>query len=87
MKQNTRGARAAQQSSAGRSEHFSQQQLILFERRCQTLADRVGCNQLYFIDAVDMAYQAAVWSGLVDVAGDDLVQATMARAFMQVRRP
>jgi hypothetical protein len=83
MNHNTRGAQAAQLNSAQLPRH----QLILFELRCQTLVHRVRCNQLQFIDAVDMAYQAAVWSGLVDVAGDDLVQATMARAFMQVPRP
>ena len=83
MNYNTPGASGAQQDSAKLSRH----QLILFERRCQTLVHQVRCNQLQFIDAVDMAYQAAVWSGLVDVAGDDLVQATMARAFMQVPRP
>jgi hypothetical protein len=57
---------------------------MLFERRCKTLAGRVGCNQLNFIDAVDVAYDAATWSGLVDAVGDDVVQATMARAFMTV---
>jgi hypothetical protein len=42
------------------NEQYSRQQLKLFERRCQTLAHRVSCNQLNFIDdAVDMAYDAA----------------------------
>jgi len=83
MNHNTPGVAAEQLNSAQLCRH----QLILFEFRCQTLAHRVRCNQLQFIDAVDMADQAAVWSGLVDLAGDDLVQATMARAFMQVPRP
>lgn len=83
MNHNTRGGAAAQLDSA----KLTRNQLTLFELRCQTLVLRVRCNQLQFIDAVDMAYQAAVWSGLVDLAGDDLVQATMARAFMQVPRP
>jgi hypothetical protein len=66
---------------------FSRQQLILFERRCQTLADRVGYKQLNFVDAVDLAYDAATWSGLVDAVGDDVVQATMAGAFMKINQP
>jgi hypothetical protein len=68
-------------------EQFARRQLILFEQRCQTLADRVGCQQLKFLDAVDLAYEAATWSGLVDAVGDDLVQATMANAFMKVCQP
>jgi hypothetical protein len=80
---NTRGAQAAQLNSL----QISRQQLVLFERRCQTLADRVGYQQLNFVDAVDLAYDAATWSGLADAVGDDVVQATMANAFMKVRRP
>jgi hypothetical protein len=80
MHNNTHDARAAQLNSA----QFSRQQLTSFERRCQTLAERVGCKQLSFVDAVDMAYDAAMWSGLVDALGDDLVQEAMARAFMTV---
>jgi hypothetical protein len=83
MSDNTRGAHAAQLNSS----QISRQQLTLFERRCQTLADRVRCNQLNFIDAIDMAYDAATWSGLADAVGDDVVQETMARAFMKVSRP
>jgi hypothetical protein len=101
MSCNTRGAPAAQLSFADSSqrrsfpvtglgpaiEQFARRQLILFEQRCQTLAERVSCQQLKFIDAVDMAYEAATWSGLVDAVGDDLVQATMASAFMKVCQP
>jgi hypothetical protein len=83
MNDDTRGARAAQLNSS----QVSRQQLVLFERRCQTLADRVGCKQLNFVDAVELAYDAATWSGLVDTVGDDAVQATMANAFMKVCRP
>jgi hypothetical protein len=83
MDDNTRGAHAAQLNSS----QVSRQQLVLFERRCQTLADRVSCKQLNFVDAVDLAYEAAIWSGLADAVGDDVVQATMGNAFMKVRRP
>jgi len=38
-------------------------------------------GQLSFIDAVDIAYSAADWSGLVDRYGDDVVQLVLADAF------
>ena len=103
QRHNTRGIPSAQPLSADSSslpaippkdgalgpanEQYPRQQLKLFEHRCQTLAHRVSCNQLNFIDAVDMAYDAATWSGLADAVGDDVVQETMARAFMKVSRP
>jgi hypothetical protein len=82
MDHNTRRAQGAQLNSS----QISRQQLVLFERRCQTLADRVGYQQLNFVDAVDLAYDAAIWSGLADAVGDDMVQATMANAFMKVHQ-
>jgi hypothetical protein len=54
---------------------------LLFERSC-ILADRARRGSLQFIDAVDMAYSAAEWSGLVDRFGDDVVQVVLADAFM-----
>jgi hypothetical protein len=50
------------------------------------LADRVAEGSIKFIDAVDVAYDAALWSGLVDLVGDDIVQATLAAAFANARR-
>jgi hypothetical protein len=61
-------------------------QLELFARRCLDLADRVAENRMAFLDAVDMAYSAAEWCGLVDDLGDDIVQATMAAAFANAKR-
>ena len=55
--------------------------LDLLYERCLTLADRVLSGQLSFIDAVDIAYSAADWSGLVDRYGDDVVQLVLADAF------
>ncbi|MPZ58740.1 MAG: hypothetical protein GEU91_20065 [Rhizobiales bacterium] len=55
--------------------------LDLFAIRCRDLADRVSTGTIGFIDAVDMAYEAATWSGLVDDVGDDAAQAVMALAF------
>lgn len=53
---------------------------LLFER-ANALADRARDGSLPFIDAVDMAYSAADWSGLVDRYGDDVVQLVLADAF------
>ena len=60
--------------------------LRLFNIRCSELAGRVRAGFLPFVDAVDLAYEAAVWSGLCDLVGDDRVQVCMAEAFMGLRR-
>jgi hypothetical protein len=62
-------------------------QLELFARRCLDLADQAASYRLAFLNAVDLAYDAALWAGLVDDLGDDIVQATMAAAFANARRP
>ena len=46
---------------------------LLFDR-CRTLADRAGDGSLPFVEAIDMAYSAASWAGLVERYGDDVVQ-------------
>jgi hypothetical protein len=71
-------------------------QFEILARRSIELADRVATGQISFLDAVDLAYSAAVWadlpntinkSGLIDfnksgyICGDDLVQTTIAVAF------
>jgi hypothetical protein len=65
---------------------LARQRLELFSARCHELAQRVNLGTISFIDAVDMAYSAAVRSGMADDLGDDAVQATMAAAFMGARR-
>jgi hypothetical protein len=55
--------------------------LDLFAVRCRDLRDRVVVGSINFLDAVDLAYEAAVWSGLADDVGDDVVQSVMAMAF------
>jgi hypothetical protein len=60
---------------------FQQKQLKLFAIRASELADRSARGQLGFIDAVDMAYSAAVWSDLVDDVGDDCIQKIICAAF------
>lgn len=58
---------------------------LLFERCC-TLAGRVDAGELAFLDAVDMAWTAADFAGLVERVGPDLVQHVLAAAFMSARR-
>ena len=61
-------------------------QLELLALRCCDLAERVEAGTIGFIDAVDMAYSAAVWSGLVESVGDDAVQKIMFAAFATAPR-
>ena len=62
-------------------------QLELLALRTLDLADRCADGQIGFIDAVDMAYSAAVWSGLTETAGDDIVQATLSACFANAKAP
>jgi hypothetical protein len=62
-------------------------QLEILTLRSLELADRVAAAEIAFLDAVDIAYEAAVWSGLTSTVGDDIVQATLAAAFANARRP
>jgi hypothetical protein len=62
-------------------------QLQLFAIRCLDLADRVAENQMAFLDAVDVAYEAALWGGLCESIGDDIIQATMAACFANAKGP
>ena len=62
-------------------------QLEIFARRCLDLADRVAEHRIAFLDAIDVAYEAAEAAGLVDDLGDDLIQATMAACFANAKRP
>jgi hypothetical protein len=62
-------------------------QLEILARRSLELADQVAAGQLGFIDAVDLAYEAACFAGLVRAVGDDVVQATLAACFANARRP
>jgi hypothetical protein len=60
--------------------------LELFALRAFNFADRVDAGEIKFLDAVDVLYDGAVSSGLVDSVGDDVVQTTLAAAFASVRR-
>ncbi len=88
-------------STAARSPKVTRQ-LEIFALRCIELADRVAAGEIKFLDAVDLAYSAAIWgdlpnsieaSGLIDRAksgapsGDDIVQHTIGAAFANARAP
>jgi hypothetical protein len=62
-------------------------QVEILALRSLELADRVAAGEIKFLDAVDVAYEAAIWSGLVEAVGDDIVQAVIAGAFANARRP
>ena len=71
-------------TETGKNVAWAKGQLPLFERRCRLLAEQVKMGLLPFVWAVDCAYDAAIYCGLADGAGDDAVQQVMARAFMQL---
>jgi hypothetical protein len=58
----------------------------IFKKRCEELTERVNVGAMSFMHAVDTAYEAAQWSGLTELIGDDAVQAIMADAFMRARK-
>jgi hypothetical protein len=60
-------------------------QLEILAMRSLELADRVAAGELAFLEAVDLAYSAAVWAGLVETVGDDVIQATLAACFANAR--
>lgn len=73
-------------------------QLEILALRSLQLADRVAAGQLGFLEAVHLAYDGSIWAGLpaaIDksgliggtICGDDIVQATIAAAFANARRP
>lgn len=59
--------------------------LNLLADRCVTLAERVRLGNLQFIEAIDFAYSAADFAGLVEIYGDDRIQSILANAFMDWR--
>ena len=61
-------------------------QLEILAARSLDVADRVKAGEIEFIDAVDVAYEAACWSGLAETVGNDVVQTVLATAFAQVPR-
>ncbi len=68
------------------SERHITRQLAILTQRSFELADRVAIGELELIDGVDMAFEAARWSGLTETIGNDAVQAILAEAFAGARR-
>ena len=68
------------------SERHITRQLAILTQRSFELADRVAIGELELIDGVDMALEAARWSGLTESVGDDVVQAILAEAFAGAQR-
>jgi hypothetical protein len=60
---------------------FVAAQLSLLAIRVSQLADQVTRGQINFLDAVDLAYDAAVSAGLVETVGDDQIQKLLAACF------
>jgi hypothetical protein len=74
-------------SAAATAKSRTTRQLEILAIRSLELADRVAAGEIEFIDAVDVAYESAFWSGLVETVGNDVVQTVLAEAFSKVRRP
>ena len=61
-------------------------QLEILAVRSLELADRVEAGKIDLPSAVDVAWEAAVWSGLADTVGADVVQTVLSEAFAKVPR-
>ena len=66
-------------------ENHQAKQLEILALRSFQLADRVASGELQFLDAIDVAFDAAVASGLADEVGDDVTQTVLTVAFERVR--
>ena len=66
-------------------ERGTTRQLELLALRSFELADRVAAGELQFLDAVDVAFDSAVASGLADLVGYDVLQVLLAATFEKVR--
>jgi hypothetical protein len=62
-------------------------QLEILALRSIEAADQVAAGELPFFDVLEVLYGAAVDVGLVAAVGDRIVQATLAAAFANARRP
>src|SRR5262249_46056613 len=62
-------------------------EIQLFEDRCRRVGQRIEDGILHFVGGVDMAYDAAISLGLNEGAGDDAVQAMLARASIRPDMP
>jgi hypothetical protein len=61
-------------------------QLEILTLRSFDLADRVEAGEIKLLEAVDLAYEAAYWAGLVESVGNDVVQTILCEAFRARRQ-
>jgi hypothetical protein len=64
---------------------LADRQLALLYHHAGMLADRVEAGQIGFIDAVDIAYQAALAAGMDLTVGDDEIQGVLHFCFGPAR--
>jgi hypothetical protein len=64
---------------------IADRQIALLHHHATMLADRVEAGQIGFIDAVDIAYQAALAAGMDQTVGDEEIQAVLHYCFGPVR--
>jgi hypothetical protein len=65
---------------------LADRQLELLHYHATMLADRVEAGLIGFIDAIDLAYQAALAAGMDQTVGDDEIQAVLHDCFGPVRQ-
>jgi hypothetical protein len=68
-----------------RAARLADRQIELLTLHATMLAERVEIGQIGFIDAVDIAYQAALAAGMDQTVGDDQVQAVLHFCFGPAR--
>jgi hypothetical protein len=64
---------------------LADRQLALLHFHATMLVDRVEAGLIGFIDAIDLAYQAALAAGMDQTVGDDEIQAILYACFGPVR--
>jgi hypothetical protein len=64
---------------------LADRQRALLHQYVMILADRVAAKQIGFIDAVDIAYQAALAAGMDQTVGDDEIQLVLYQCFSRAR--
>ncbi len=77
-------ANLAPQDSIGKCRETRQLEILAI--RSFELAGRVDAGEVELLDAVDVAYDAAFSSGLVESVGNDIVQTVLHEAFRKVRK-
>jgi hypothetical protein len=72
-------------ASASLAARIIDRQIDILTQHATTLVARVQAGQLGFIDAVDIAYEAAIAAGMGETIGDDAVQEILHQCFGPAR--